>query len=261
LSTALVIQRNRRNRILVETNTLKDKFFSIISHDLKNPAISQRAALQTLLDNMGQWDTETLRQYYKGLLSAADHQVDLLYNLLNWAHVQTGRMPYSPSTFDLSASLKTDLALLQYMANVKNIRLNVRLPKHALVTGDSDMLVTVVRNIVTNALKFTPDSGEVTLVVTPSIDGARSLNEAEGCGNTTESTKYTVSITDTGTGMSAEKIQDLFRNDRAPSLTGIVGKQRTGLGLVISREFLEKNGSCLHIESEEGKGSRFWFEV
>ena len=261
LSTALVVQHRRRNRILVETNAFKDKFFSIISHDLKNPAISQRAALQTLLDNVGQWDTQALRQYYKGLLTAADHQVDLLYNLLNWAHVHTGRMPYSPSTFDLSTSLKTDLALLQYMADVKNIRLNIQLPQHALVTGDSDMLVTVVRNIVTNALKFTPDGGYVTLAVTPSIDEARSLNEAEGRGSTTESTKYTVSITDTGTGMSAEQMQNLFCNDRASSLTGVVGRQRRGLGLVISREFLEKHGSHLHVESQEGAGSRFWFEV
>ena len=157
----------RGNRELAETNAIKDKFFSIISHDLKNPAIFQRDAIQILLENTGRWDIETLRKYYQDLLYSADHQVDLLYNLLNWAHVQTGRMPFTPRLFDLTACLRTDLALLQYMADFKNIRLNINLPEHALVTGDSDMQTTVVRNLVTNAIKFTNSGGEVTLAVSP----------------------------------------------------------------------------------------------
>jgi tetratricopeptide (TPR) repeat protein len=93
--------RNKRNRELAETNATKDKFFSIISHDLKNPALAQRDALQLLLDNSGKWDTVSLSNYYKKLLKSADRQVDLLYTLLGWAQIQTGRMPYNPAPFDL----------------------------------------------------------------------------------------------------------------------------------------------------------------
>jgi signal transduction histidine kinase len=252
----IVRLRTRRNRELAETNAIKDKFFSIISHDLKNPAISQRDAIQTLLDNTGRWETETLRKYYQDLLSSADHQVDLLYNLLNWAHVQTGRMPFMPFLFDLSARLRTDLALLQYMADVKNIRLDVNLPQHALVRGDSDMLTTVVRNLVTNAVKFTGKGGQITLTVAPSA-----VAPSADSGTVAEAMKYTVTVTDTGVGMSSEQLQKLFHIDRTQSLTGTTGKQRIGLGMVVCREFLEKHGSRLQIESTEGQGSKFWFDV
>jgi signal transduction histidine kinase len=159
-------------------------------------------------------------------------------------------MPFAPLLFDLSARLRTDLALLQYMADMKNIKLIANLPQHALVTGDSDMLTTVVRNLVTNAVKFTGNDRQVTLTVAP-IDSA----------NDESAPKYTVSVTDTGIGMSSEQLQNLLHTDRTQSLTGTIGKQRIGLGMVVCREFLEKHGSLLHIESEEGKGSRFWFEV
>ena len=242
--------RTLRNRELSESNAVKDKFFSIISHDLKNPAISQRDALQTLLDNSDQWDSGTLRMYYQELLSSADHQVDLLYNLLNWAYLQTERMPFAPRPFDLTPRLCTDLALLQYMADLKNIRLHVHLPEHALVTGDSDMLSTVVRNLVTNAIKFTHNGGDVTLdvsVLDTSPQGAPAT--------------CTVTVTDTGIGMTGEQLQNLFRIDRAQTRTGAATKQRTGLGMVICCEFLEKHGSRLDVESEVGKGSRFWFTL
>jgi signal transduction histidine kinase len=254
LLTYIIVLRNRRNRELAETNAIKDRFFSIISHDLKNPAISQRNAIQTLLENTGTWDTEILRKYYQTLLSSADHQVELLYNLLNWAYVQTKRLHYSPEFFDLTAQLRTDIALIQYMADIKNIRLNVNLPEHALVTGDCNMLTTVVRNLVTNAVKFTNNGGQVTLEVSPCRDGMHSV-----------STKHTITISDTGTGMSEEQVRNLLSGrDVARNVSthrGTAGEQGSGLGLIVCKELLEKHGSVLHVESEDGKGSRFWFTV
>jgi len=238
--------RNRRNRALEETNATKDRFFSIISHDLKNPAIAQRDALQMLLDHEGMWNTETLNRYYRELLKSADGQVNLLYNLLNWAQVQTGRMPYRPAPFDLAAELrKTDISLLQNMANRKGVTLAVEMPDAVLVTGDADMLVTVVRNLLTNAVKFTPAGGTVTL-------------EVKSFG---EPSSFSISIADTGTGITAEQIQNLFRLDSAHSQRGTADEQGSGLGLIVCKELLEKHGSELHVESEEGKGSRFWFEL
>ena len=238
--------RNRRNRILAEMNATKDKFFNIISHDLKNPAIAQRDALQLLVNRAGTWDSDKLADYHTGLLKAAEEQAELIYNLLGWAQLQTGRISYTPVVFSLSARLRTDLALLRNMAESKNITFTTQMPDDALVTGDSNMLSTVVRNLLANAIKFTAGGGTVTLEISRPVS---------------TTAKYTVSISDTGTGMSREEVQNLFCIDRQTSKRGTAGEHGTGFGLIVCKEFLEKHGSVLNVESEEGKGSRFWFEI
>ena len=266
----IIRQRNRRARELAETNATKDKFFSIISHDLKNPAISQREALQLLYDNAEIWSASELKLYYQELLKSADGQVDLLYNLLNWSQVQTGRMPYNPTTFDLSARLrKTDITLLSSIAERKGVMLNVTMPDQILITGDDNMLATVIRNLLSNAIKFTSKGGTVTLEASPSpskggekegsnIKDARSNSSSFGGGR---GEAYLISITDTGIGMSAEQTQELFNIDLKTLRSGTSGEKGVGLGLIVCKEFLEKHGSQLNIESEEGKGSKVWFEI
>ena len=133
------------------------------------------------------------------------------------------------------------------MAEKKDITLAVNIPDDADITGDGAMLSVVVRNLLTNAVKFTAPTGTVTLDV--------SLN------NTEDVRKYTVSVSDTGIGMNAEQISKLFRLDSAHSRKGTAGEQGSGLGLIVCRELIEKHGSELYVESEEGKGSKFWFEV
>jgi len=157
--------RNRRNRILAEMNTTKDRFFNIISHDLKNPATAQRDALQLLIKNSKSWEVASISEYYEELLKTADGQVELLNNLLDWARVQTGRMGYSPKPFYLLARLRPDITLIGNMTQKKNITFTVEIPEDALVSGDSDMLTTIIRNLLTNAVKFTPKGGTVTLEV------------------------------------------------------------------------------------------------
>jgi len=231
--------RNRRNSELAEMNATKDKFFNIISHDLKNPAIAQRNALQLLLSNSENWNTELLTKYYSELLKSADSQVALLYNLLNWAQVQTGRMPYLPAPFDLIDALQTDIVIIQNMAEQKGITFNIDIPQKAIVTGDDNMLTIVIRNLLTNAVKFTNAGGSV------------SLNISQNC----------ISISDTGIGMTEEQQQNLFHIDKKRSRLGTSGEQGSGLGLIVCKELVEKHGSTLHIESVEGKGSKFWFEI
>ena len=238
----IVQLRNKRNRILAETNTTKDKFFSIISHDLKNPAIAQRDALQLLTEHAGTWDVNSLATYYEELLRSADGQVELLYNLLNWAQVQTGRMPYTPTEFDLVAELRSDIALTKNMADRKGITFNTETPDEAIVTGDINMIATVVRNLLTNAIKFTGEAGTITLEITKEKIG-----------------RYKVSVADTGTGMTPEQIATLFNIDRNQSRTGTAGEQGSGLGFIVCRELLEKHGTRLQVESTPGKGSRFFF--
>lgn len=236
--------RTKRNRALAETNATKDKFFSIISHDLKNPAIAQRDALQQLITYSDKWDTDSLSQYYEELLKSADGQVELLYNLLNWAQVQTGRMPYNPTQFDLTSELSPDIALIKNLADRKGITLDIRMPENAIATGDRNMLTTVVRNLLTNAVKFTGKDGCIILEIQPEESGS-----------------YTVSITDTGKGMSREQVETLFHIDRQRPRAGTAGESGSGLGLVVCKELIEKHGSTLHVESEEGKGSRFLFTL
>lgn len=249
----IVTLRNKRNRELAEMNATKDKFFNIISHDLKNPAVAQRDALQLLLSNADQWDTDSLTEYYRKLLHLADSQVVLLYNLLNWAQLQTGRMTYMPMTFNLTEALEQEIVLIQNMAEQKGITLNTHIPEIVLVTGDNNMLSIVVRNLLTNAVKFTSAGGTITLDIVPSATGRKFATSTE--------TEYTLSISDTGTGMSPEQLQNLFCLGKKTSRLGTAGEQGSGLGLIVCKELVEKHGSILHVESTEGKGCRFWFEI
>jgi len=235
--------RNRSNLTLAEMNATKDKFFSIISHDLKNPAIAQRDALKMLVQNTRALNTETLAEYHNELLKSAEGEVELLFNLLNWAQLQTGKMTCTPKTF-LISNLISNLSLIRKMAENKNITLDIQIPENALVTGDSNMLTTIVRNLLTNAIKFTSEGGQVSFCAEAATDG-----------------KYTISVSDTGVGMSPEHIRDLFRLESAHSHHGTAGETGTGLGLIVCKEFLEKHKSALYVESEKGKGSRFWFKV
>ncbi|MDR2232223.1 MAG: HAMP domain-containing histidine kinase [Tannerella sp.] len=240
--------RNRRNRALAEMNATKDKFFSIISHDMKNPAEAQRDGLRLLVQHAGQWDAGTLAKYLGNLLETAEGQVELIYNLLGWAQLQTGRLVYRPAAFNLAAGLRSDIALIRGMAEKKGVALAVRIPDDADITGDSNMLATAVRNLLSNAVKFTPAGGTVTL------DVART-------GTDSTAPEYTISVSDTGVGMTADQIANLFRLDNARSQPGTAGEQGSGLGLIVCRELIEKHGSALHVESAPDSGSRFWFVV
>jgi signal transduction histidine kinase len=254
--------RTRHNRDLAEMNLTKDKFFSIISHDLKNPALSQRDVLQVLVKNARSWDADTLADYHNELLKSAEGQIELIYNLLSWSKLQTGRMAFTPETFMLS-DLFPNLTLIRNMAEHKNITLTVRIPEHALVTGDINILSTVVRNLLTNAVKFTPPGGQVTLEASP-FDHGRGKGKA--CLTPTDPKGYTISVSDTGIGMTCEQVETLRTASlsllgSARSRQGTASEQGSGLGLIVCLELLEKHGSELHVESEEGKGSRFWFEI
>jgi len=237
--------RIQKNHVLEELNATKDRFFSIISHDLKNPALAQRDAIRILLDDKISWDANTLNNYCQKMLKSAESHVDLLYNLLSWARVQTGRLHYQPAQFDFAAELrKNDFSLLRNMANRKEIDFSIEIPDTVLVNGDANMLNTVVRNLLDNAVKFTPIRGKVTLSVKQK-----------------ENKTFIITITDTGIGMTEEQIQNLFHLDHQISKRGTAGELGTGLGLIVCKELLEKHGSTLHIESKINEGSCFWFEV
>ena len=239
----IVILRTRRNRQLSETNAVKDKFFSIISHDLKNPVYAQRDSLQTLADYAHQLDAATLSEFFHKMLKSADGLADLLQNLLDWAKIQTGREMYHPVPINLTSALQTDIEVIRGMTERKQITFETLLPPAAIVIADANMLVSVVRNLLTNAVKFTSAGGTVSLHINKSNNN------------------YAVTVSDTGFGMTPEQVKNLFRIDQRLSREGTAGEQSSGLGLIVCRDMIHKHGCELHVESEEGKGSRFWFEM
>jgi signal transduction histidine kinase len=244
----IVVQRNRRNRQLAEINALKDKFFSIISHDLKNPVLTQHNALQLLSDHACKWDAGTLSDYSGKLLKSSGELIDLLKNLLNWSLMQSGKEVYSPIMFNLTAILQPEINIIKSMAASKNITFDIQTPPTAIVTADENMLKMVVRNLLANAVKFTASGGTVTLEITPHTT------------NRIPHTAHRISVSDTGIGMSDVETQ-CIASLRTRSKQGTAGEHGTGLGLIVCKEMLAKHGSTLNVESEEGKGSRFWFTV
>ncbi|MCL2434569.1 MAG: HAMP domain-containing histidine kinase [Lentimicrobiaceae bacterium] len=200
---------------------------------------------------MNVWDTGTLSNSIRHLLKSANGILELLHNLLTWAQIQTGRRSFIPLSFNLVSELHPDLEIIRNMAIQKDIAFEALMPEDAVITGDKDMLITVVRNLLTNAVKFTAQGGMVTLDISPCRDGARPVS----------TTRYIVSVSDTGAGIATEQIPNLFRIDNQRSAYSATNETGAGLGLIVCSEFLKKHGSKLHIESEEGKGSKFWFEL
>lgn len=243
LAVLLIRLQRRRNRELREMNATKDKFFSIISHDLKNPALAQRNALQALVDHAAELDAESLSHYYAMLLKAADSQVELLYNLLDWARVQTGRIPFNPVVFPLSSVVRDEVSLLQMLIEPKSIRLTIDVSDDLCANADRNMIATVLRNLLTNAIKFSHPEGHI--AISARQDGAW----------------LTVSVADEGVGMSAEKLRTLFDAGREQSTRGTRGETGSGLGLVVCKHFVERNGGRLTAQSEESRGTTFFFTL
>ena len=236
--------RKRKNRILAEMNATKDKFFSIISHELKNPAVAQQDTIRKLVEKAELLNNDELSNSCRNLLESANEEVELIFSLLTWTQIQTERISFTPITFDLPKQLHPDISLIRKMAEAKQITLTEDIPNHLFVTGDINMIVTVVRNLLTNAVKFTPAGGAISLVIEVASNG-----------------KHTISVSDTGIGMTQEERNNLFRIDNSLSRKGTMGEQGTGLGLIICNDMLKKHDSTLQVDSETGKGSRFWFEI
>jgi signal transduction histidine kinase len=237
LVVTLIINRKRsrlKNRKLKELNETKDKLFSIISHDLKSPAIAQKVAIDAMIQRADKYDTETL-MLLNAFNNAAEAQLSLLQNLLNWANIQTGKMTFNPMLFNLSETIGKNLELYDISAKNKNLEFVSDLPENCMVQADRQMINTVFRNLLDNAVKFSkPD--EI-------------IHVAIFCHD-----RYTrVSIIDQGVGMPQQQIDELLMEGKTTLKEGTHGEKGSGLGLIICKELLEKHDSRLEIESSENK--------
>jgi signal transduction histidine kinase len=167
-------------------------------------------------------------------------------------------MPYKPIDFDLVAALRSDINVVKNMAENKHISFDIYLPETAIITADKNMLTTVIRNMLTNAVKFTGEGGKIELVILSNNDKYTDQDVNNDWQN--DAKKWRISVFDSGIGISTTQQQTLFDLNQQ-STAGTRGERGTGLGLIVCREFLEKHGIRLNVESEVGKGSKFWFEV
>ena len=236
-------QLNSQNLELQELNATKDKFFSIISHDLKGPLNSLTSFSSLLINHTDSLSKEEIKMFASDFDKSLKNLFALLENLLEWSRSQTGNIEFVPESFDLAVMLEENKELLKAQAQNKNITLMNESPEKVLINAHKNSVNTVVRNLISNAIKFTPEGGKITLK-TFRQNGV-----------------VVTSIADTGVGMSQNVIDRLFRIDSKHSTKGTANEKGTGLGLILCKEFVEKNGGKIWVSSKEGEGSVFYFSL
>ena len=229
----------QQNEKLQELNHTKDKFFSIISHDLKGPLNSLTSFSHLLIDHTESLSKEEIKMLATDLDKSVKNLLTLLENLLEWSRSQTGTIDFSPKVFDLRELLQNNKNLLESQASTKKIAILLDAPEYFSVNLHKPSINTVVRNLVSNAIKFTREGGKITL------------------GIESDKEKMTIYISDDGVGMSQEVVEKLFRLDSKHSTRGTADEKGTGLGLILCSEFIEKNGGKIQVKSTEGRGSVF----
>lgn len=228
-----------KNEELNELNAAKDKFFSIIAHDLRNPFNAITGLTDILLINLDNLDITKLQKTLENIKGSSEQAHELLENLLLWARSQTGTISFRQEPIDLKIQAEESIELVALQATRKNISIISDFKTDGLISGDVNMMNTILRNLLTNALKFTPRNGEVHV----------GIFQNNGF--------YILSIKDNGIGIPAEKLKNLFSIDTAHKTKGTDQEPGTGLGLILCKEFIEKHGGRLEVESEVGKGSEF----
>lgn len=237
------IRRIKTENELRELNAMKDKFFSIMAHDLKNPLSIFALATDTLAKEYENLDSEDLNEYLHDLRDNAQNIYSLLENLLTWSRTQRGKIVFSPDIFDIKFLIDSNIQLYGASAQAKNITFENKVTEELKVFSDSNLINTVIRNLVNNAIKFTGEGGTITLSVDSNMKN------------------YQVNVSDTGVGMSDLAVDNLFRIDVNTSTLGTKNEKGTGLGLIVCKEFINIIGGEIWATSELGKGSTFSFTI
>ncbi len=233
-----------QNEELQRLNATKDKFFSIIAHDLRGPLGGFMSLAQIMAEELPNITLTEVQEIAMDLKNSSANLFRLLENLLSWARVQQGQIPFEPEFWELHPLVNESVEMIKETAKNKGIEIYNHIPAGLMVFADKNVLQTVVRNLVSNSIKFTNRGGKITL----------SAKAGEG-------QNIQIAIMDTGIGMDKELIDKLFLLDAKKGRKGTNGEPSTGLGLLLCKEFIEKHGGAIWVESEEGKGSRFSFTI
>ncbi|MBI9055075.1 MAG: PAS domain S-box protein [Bacteroidales bacterium] len=221
----------------------KDRFFSIIAHDLKNPFNNLMGISQLLVQGFERMTPEKVKYFHKGLYDISKHGYELLINLLEWSKSQKGNIEFNPNELDLNKLIEETFLLFNTKANQKEIALTNTVEANTIISADINMLKTILRNLVSNALKFTDRGGAI-----------------EVCTQTTN-THIEITVRDTGIGISPEAVNNLFKLDEYISTEGTENETGTGLGLILCKEFVETHSGKIWVESKVGFGTKFVFTL
>jgi signal transduction histidine kinase len=228
---------------LQRLNSTKDKFFSIIAHDLKNPFTALLGFSETLHQNYKDLTREQVLTYIDIINKSAVNLYNLLENLLEWSKSQTGNIRFKPEKFSLRELTETGINTVMVNAKHKNINIRNEIPPDVIAFADKNIISTIIRNLVNNAVKFTHNNGEVIIASRQNIDFIE------------------VSVKDNGVGIGQSEIKKLFNLEYNITSAGTNDEKGTGLGLLLCSEFARKSGGKLWAESEAGKGSTFTFTI
>lgn len=250
LSIDITALRKRENRIkrqkkeLQKINATKDKLFSVIAHDLKGPFNSILGFSELLSEEIDSLSKTEIKEITKMLNQQSKDAFNLLSNILDWARTQLKGIKPSPEVIDLNELTNEVIEFIDNIVQMKNIELITKVKNNTHVFADKNLLYSVLRNLISNAIKFTPERGKITI----------QTNEKEN--------KIEVSVSDTGVGMRPEQLRSIFKPKTENITTrGTNNEQGTGLGLIICKEFIEKNGGKINVTSSIGKGTTFTFTL
>jgi signal transduction histidine kinase len=233
-----------KNDQLQKTNAEKDKFFSIIAHDLRSPLSGVLGLTEIIANDSEDFSQSELTELGKSMHQSVSTLFKLLENLLEWAQMQKGSLSFSPKEFDLFKLVSQSVDTIYQRAIQKGITLTNEIPSSIKVNADEKMINTVLRNFLSNAVKFTRRDGKV-IVRAKTIDNQM----------------VEVSVTDTGIGMSEKNVKKLFKIEEKVSSQGTEGEPSTGLGLLLCKEFVEKHDGKVWAESQQNIGSTFYFTL
>jgi PAS domain S-box-containing protein len=228
---------------LHQLNADKNRFISILGHDLKSPFNNLLGLSEVLIDEINSLKTQEIEDIAKDIQKSANIANKLLDNILMWARTQQGKIPFKPQILNFKDIFKDTLEILAPNANAKNITINYSATDEINVFADIDMIKTVLRNLVSNAIKFTNSGGSI------NIDAKQN------------SENVIISVYDNGIGVPPENLTKLFDISEVITTTGTAKETGTGLGLLLCKEFVEKHGGKIWVESEVGKGSDFKFNL
>ncbi|RLC50675.1 MAG: hypothetical protein DRI23_06595 [Candidatus Cloacimonadota bacterium] len=234
----------RYSEELQELNKSKDKFFSIIAHDLRSPFYGLMGLTDILKSEYEELPPDETKAYLDELYSSTSNLYTLIENLLEWSRIQSGKMNYQPERFDFKELMEEVISVLHQTARLKSISIENCINDCLMIFGDRAMIRSVMQNLISNSIKFTRKGGSVTI-------SCSKINDE----------KIEVKVKDTGIGMSEEKISKIFRIDENTSSPGTNKEKGTGLGLLLCKEIVEKHESTINVISEIRKGSCFSFAL
>ncbi len=229
---------------LQEMNASKDKFISMISHDLQSPFSSLRGLIQFTSENIGGYNKDELGNIMDLLGNSTENLYALIENLLTWSRIQRGVLEHCPQQMDIRELVLQNIALFTPNADAKHITFENHLEQGVLAYADYNMVNAILRNLISNAVKFTHTGGKISFSV-----------------NHTNADYIEVIVSDTGFGIAREHLSKLFRIDSRYKRLGTAREKGTGLGLILCKEFVEKNTGAIWLESEPGHGTAVKFTL